>query len=233
MTEATIGEARARRRIPTTAIVIAMLFVAPLFIPIGDTLRFLIEWVGSFGPWGPAALIVAHGLIVLLLVPNSWPIIAAGVLFGPLWGTVVGWAGSMLGGLFAVLLGRGFARERVEKKLSDNPRAARIDRAVAERGWKVVAVIRLSPFVPYALINYVLGLSSIRLWVLGVVTGLCIIPSTALYAWFGAIGRTGLEGEGGLPADPSDWALVGLGLAMTVFAAVYVRRVVADAIDEP
>lgn len=232
MTEATIEVPPARRRIPTTAVVITILFVVPLFLPVAETPRFLIGWVGSLGAWGPVALILFHGLIVLALVPNSWPIIAAGVLFGPVWGTAIGWTGSMLGGLFAVLLGRGLARDWVEQKLRESPRAARIDRAVAERGWKVVAVIRLSPFVPYALLNYVLGLSGIRLWVLGVVTALCIIPSTALYAWFGSIGRAGLEGQGGLPADPGDWALVGCGIAMTVFAAVYVRRVVKDAIED-
>ena len=232
MTDATADLPRARRRVPVAAIVIAALFVAPLFLPVRDTLLLLIDGVASLGPWGPAALILIHGIVVLLLLPNSWPIISAGVLFGPLWGTVVGWLGSMLGGLFAVLLGRTYARDWVERKLRDNPRAARVDKAVAGRGWTVVAVIRLSPFVPYALMNYVLGLSRIRLWVLGVVTGICIIPSTALYAWFGAIGRDGLDGAGGLPADPSDWALVAMGILMTVFAGWYVRQVVRDAIDE-
>jgi len=221
-----------RRRFPVFIVVIVVLFVAPFFLPIRAIFEGLIVAVDHLGPWGPIALIGIHGVIVLVLAPNSWPIVTAGMLFGPWFGAIVGWCGSMLGGLLAVLVGRGFARGWVERRLAANPRGARVDAAVAAKGWKVVAVVRLSPFVPYALLNYVLGLSKIRIPVLMIVTGICIIPSAILYAWFGAIGRAGLDGESMMPTDALDWIILSAGIAMTTFAAWYVRRVVADALKE-
>ena len=36
-----------------------------------------------------------------------------------------------------------------------------VDQAIREQGWKIVLLLRLSPLIPFNLLNYALGLTSI------------------------------------------------------------------------
>lgn len=54
-----------------------------------------------------------------------------------------------------------------------------VESAVAEEGWKMVLLLRLSPVIPFALLNYMLSLTPISfpnyVWTsaLGIVPGTC------------------------------------------------------------
>ena len=48
-------------------------------------------------------------------------------------------------------------------KIERNEKFAAIDRAVADEGWKIVLLTRLSPVFPFTLLNYAFGLTRVRL----------------------------------------------------------------------
>ena len=52
----------------------------------------------------------------------------------------------------------------MERWARENPRFEAIDAAIREQGWKVVALLRLSPLVPFSLSNYLYGLTAVRFW---------------------------------------------------------------------
>jgi hypothetical protein len=55
-----------------------------------------------------------------------------------------------------------------------------VEAAVAEEGWKMVLLLRLSPIIPFALLNYFLSLTSIPFWDYAWASGLGIVPGHTL-----------------------------------------------------
>ena len=64
-----------------------------------------------------------------------------------------------------------------------------LDRAVADDGWKVVVLMRLSPVVPFNLQNYALGVTAIPFVQYLTATLIGIVPGIAIYVYFGIFGE--------------------------------------------
>ena len=102
--------------------------------------------------------------------------------------------------------------------IANRPGLRAVDRAVADEGWRVIALLRLSPLVPFNLQNYACGASSVAFWPYVAATGVGIAPGCALYVYLGVIGRAS-SGGGALK-----WAFVALGLVATIAVTVLVGR---------
>ena len=102
--------------------------------------------------------------------------LGAGFAFGLLWGTVCVVVGSNAGACLAFLLGRFLLREWVVSLAKGYPVFAALDAAIAvlcisfffflatkfldqSNGWLLIILIRLSPVIPFNVINYVLGIT--------------------------------------------------------------------------
>lgn len=57
-----------------------------------------------------------------------------------------------------------------------------IERAVAEEGWKVVLMLRLSPAFPFTAVNYAAGLTCISFWDFMGASAVGLIPGGHLFA---------------------------------------------------
>ncbi len=187
------------------------------------------EWLGSFQDWvrglGPAGMVLygaVYIVAVVLFVPGLPLTLGAGFLFGLWRGVLLVSAASTLAAALAFLIGRYFARRAVERLARKDPRFEAIDRAIGKEGWKVVALLRLSPLVPFSLSNYLYGLTSVRLAPYVVTSWVAMLPATVLYVYLGAAGRTIGEKTG---RSPWEWALLALGLAATVAVTVLLTRV--------
>jgi uncharacterized membrane protein YdjX (TVP38/TMEM64 family) len=138
--------------------------------------------------WGPLAALASIALMVLhsfVPFPAEMLAIANGMLFGPVWGTVVTWSGAMLGAFLAFGLARRFGRPLVERLVAARHRA-RIDALSARRGGPVLLVSRLIPVISFNLINYAAGLTTISWWTFTWATGLGILPITLVSVLTGA-----------------------------------------------
>lgn len=59
------------------------------------------------------------------------------------------------------LLGRFLLRKWVAELTADWPMWAALNAALREDGWKLVLLLRMSPAIPFSVINYALGSSSL------------------------------------------------------------------------
>jgi uncharacterized membrane protein YdjX (TVP38/TMEM64 family) len=197
--------------------------------------RFLaiLAHIHGLGASAPTAFIGLYVLAVVALIPASLLTIAGGAVFGLVRGAIYGLIGATLGSTAAFLIGRHVARQIVERRLAAMPRAAAIERAVSAHGRRIVLLLRLSPVVPFNVLNYVLGLTTISVWDF-MFASIGTIPGAIVYAYCGKV--TGealaLAGQAEVPKDASYYAVLLVGLAATVAATAVVARTARRALRD-
>ena len=175
----------------------------------------------ALGWLGFVAYGAAYMLAALAFVPGSALTLGAGAIFGPLRGLAVVSLASTASAALAFLIARHLARQRVESLARSYPRFRAVDRAISEGGWKVVALLRLSPAMPFSAGNYLFGLTGVGFWPYVLASWVAMLPGTFLYVYLGHAGRAAAAGSGRTPAE---WALLGAGLLATVAVTAYVTR---------
>jgi len=209
------------------ALAVAGLVAAGRLLPVASWTKQVEGWIAGLGAMGYAAFYAIYVVAVLLFVPGAALTIAGGFLFGLTRGTaIVSLAATTAAGL-AFLIARHAARGAVEARARKDPRFTAIDEAIGERGWKIVALLRLSPAVPFSLSNYFYGLTAIRFWPYLLTSFVAMLPGTVLYVYLGAAGRAAARGGGRTPLEN---AYLVAGLAATVAVTVYLTRVARKAL---
>lgn len=203
-------------------------------LPLERALSMVDGVVRGSGAWGPLIFGAAYVLGALLLLPGSVLTLAAGALFGPLLGTAAVSVASTATAALAFLIGRYAARGAVEGAARRRPVFGAIDRAVGEGGWRVVALLRLSPVVPFSIGNYLFGVTRVRFVPYVLASWLAMLPATFLYVYLGHAGRSGLTAASGAGTErtPAEWALLGAGLVATVVVTVLLTRRARAALKE-
>jgi len=146
------------------------------------------EWLFSVaaGPWGWLAVV---GLLLLScttnLPPASLVVAAAGATYGTLVGTVACTLGLWLGALLPFCLARTLLRNVAARWLARSERMQRLDTALRTGGWRAVALLRLSPVMPFGTLSYGLGVSGVR-WRDYCAGNLAVVPSLLFYVAAGA-----------------------------------------------
>jgi uncharacterized membrane protein YdjX (TVP38/TMEM64 family) len=190
-------------------------------------------WVDQLGFWGPVVFVAGYALAVVGFAPGSVLTLAAGAIFGLLWGTLYVLVAATLGACGAFLVSRYLARSLVERRLESHPRFGAIDRAVGEQGRRIVFLLRLSPVFPFNLLNYGLGLTRVR-FVDYLVACAGMLPGTLLYVYYGKLaGDVAALAGGAAPGrDAGYWTVLILGLAATVVVTTLVTRIARRALGE-
>lgn len=193
--------------------------------PALGSLRNALEQLATASASRPGAFVALYSLAVVLMLPASALTIAAGALFGPGLGFLLVTLGANLGAMAAFLIARYLAREPLISRYAGSPRFQAIDRAITAQGWWFVALLRLSPLVPFNLQNYLYGLTGLPFGVCTLTSLVAMLPGTALYVGLGSAGRLGLGlVRGGTARTPAEWALLGLGFLATLVVTVVLAR---------
>jgi uncharacterized membrane protein YdjX (TVP38/TMEM64 family) len=207
----------------SVAVIVVSAFLMLRQLPIRQALDALEGWIKSLGVWGPVVFGLIYVAAVVLLFPASLLTLAGGGFFDLVTATVVVSLSATTGAALAFLIARYLAREQVVRKLKQYPRFEALDRAVSEGGWKIVALLRLSPAVPFNLQNYLYGVTGIRFWPCVLTSWLFMLPGTFMYVYLGTLGRESLEAAAGSRSrGPAEWALLIVGLLATVAVTVYI-----------
>lgn len=187
-----------------------------------DTLRL---WILSLGWVGVVAFVVLYIVITIVLGPATALTLLAGLAYGA-WGFVLVVFSATLAAAVAFLIGRYLAYERVNLWIEGKPKLLALNRAVSEEGWRVVALMRLSPVLPYGLQNYLFSVTHVGFMPFAIATLLGIMPATALYVYIGSLGQA--IGR----ASTLQWVLGAVGLAATALVALVVGRRAKQALDK-
>jgi len=217
------------------ALLVLAAFLLIQALPTGRWIDAMRSWVESTGPWGPLIFGVIYAIAVVVLAPGSALTLASGAVFGLVWGTIVASVASNVGAACAFLIGRYLARSRVQQLAAESPKFKAMDDAIAEGGWKVVAMLRLSPAVPFNLQNYLYGLTQIRFWPCVLASWLAMLPGTFLYVYFGHIGVSAAAGTSDGPDESGrstlQWIALSVGLIATIALTVYLTRLARSKLE--
>ncbi|AOV98683.1 hypothetical protein A9798_16985 [Edwardsiella hoshinae] len=122
----------------------------------------------------------------LLLFPGSALVIAAGLLFGPVWGTLLSLLAATLASACAFLLARHLGRGWLLVRFGDRPLFQRIVRGIDTYGVDFLIFTRLVPLFPYNIQNYAYGLTAIGFWRYTLISALTLLPGTWVYSYLAA-----------------------------------------------
>lgn len=139
----------------------------------------------GFGVWGPVvsmALMVLQALAAplpafVITFANAW-------IFGWVWGAVYSWTGAMIGAAVCFWIARVYGRPVVEK-LVGKTSLEKTDKFFETYGRYSVIIARLIPVVPFDIISYAAGLTTMGFWEFFWATGLGQLPATIIYSWLG------------------------------------------------
>ena len=186
-----------------------------------QTIPKIIQWIESLGIIGMSLFVLVYILACIFLIPGSPLTVGAGAVFGFWTGLILVSVGSTLGSVAAFLISRYLARGFIEKKIDKSHKFSAMDMAIKREGWKIIFLARLSPIIPFFLLNYALGLTKIRLRTYIISSWAGMIPGTVLYTYIGSLGKTILTTENSL----ADWVILGAGLIATVSVTLIISKI--------
>jgi len=123
---------------------------------------------------------LAYVLITAVSLPGAAIMtLAAGALFGVLWGTLLVSFASSIGATLAFLMSRYVLRDSVATRFGE--RLATINNGIDREGAFYLFTLRLVPVLPFFLINLVMGLTSMRVLTFYAVSQIGMLAGTLVF----------------------------------------------------
>ena len=202
-------------------------------LPVREWTVALAERLRGSGAKGVLIFVAVYIIAEVALVPGSLLTMAAGFAYGPIGGLFVASPASVLAATVAFLLGRTVLRGWIRKKTSSSPALRAIDRAIGKNSFRLILLLRLSPLIPFNVLNYALGLSDAHLGRYVVASLVGMLPGTFLYVYLGSLATTAADlADASRGGGPQRLALTIVGLAATVAVVAVVTRTARRALEE-
>ena len=160
---------REARRRGVLAVLLVAAFLLALYFGVRRYAAFVFDaeelrlWITQFGVLAPLVFILLQFLqVVFAPIPGQIVALAAGYLFGPLFGTIYSLVGVLAGSAVAFMLAKRFGRGFVEGLLHEEV-MARFDGFVEDIGLPGLLAFVLVPGLPDDAICFLAGLTKWRL----------------------------------------------------------------------
>lgn len=149
------------------------------------------QWIAQAGIWAPIAYIVLYTVSTLLILPSTALNLTGGAIFGPWMGTLWTSIGAIVAAIASFAFTRTIGREIIAQKLAGRWQA--MDAEMQHGGLFYIFAIRLLPIIPYGIVNFTAGLTSIRFrdYLLGTLLG--TIPGILPFVLLGSSGLNALK----------------------------------------
>ena len=181
------------RRSTLNRLVIAVIFLALVYavyaLPIAGPVMAMADWAQAKPLAGALVYIACVVVATVLFVPGSGSMMIAGYLFGLGTGILASAVAISLGAQCAFLMGRLVARDWVVGKVSGNPRLEALESGLREEAFLIVVLTRLSLVIPFNILNYAYGITSVRAGVHLAATAAGMLIPVAMYVYLGTLAR--------------------------------------------
>ena len=167
-------------------------WIAPEFLPeIFELLRHgdIQETAEYIKSYGEMAVVFAFLLTLFVNALGFPPAIifstANTLIFGIFWGIVISVAAETVGVTISFLLLRFFFRDSAEKLIQKSKFLSSVDKYSSQKGFMVMLIARMVPYIPSGLLNAVGALSSLNLRDYFIASFIGKFPSTGIEAIIG------------------------------------------------
>ncbi|HDJ0362286.1 TPA: TVP38/TMEM64 family protein [Escherichia coli] len=202
------------------ALVIYAIHAFGLFDLLTD-LPHLQTLIRQSGLFGYSLYILLFIIATLFLLPGSILVIAGGIVFGPLLGTLLSLIAATLASSSSFLLARWLGRDLLLKYVGHSHTFQAIEKGIARNGIDFLILTRLIPLFPYNIQNYAYGLTTIAFWPYTLISALTTLPGIVIYT----VMASDLANEGITLRFILQLCLAGLALFILVqLAKLYARH---------
>lgn len=202
------------------ALVIYAIHAFGLFDLLTD-LPHLQTLIRQSGLFGYSLYILLFIIATLFLLPGSILVIAGGIVFGPLLGTLLSLIAATLASSCSFLLARWLGRDLLLKYVGHSHTFQAIEKGIARNGIDFLILTRLIPLFPYNIQNYAYGLTTIAFWPYTHISALTTLPGIVIYT----VMASDLANEGITLRFILQLCLAGLALFILVqLAKLYARH---------
>jgi len=210
-------------RLAVAAVALVVLWAIAAGLPLLHWISQAAERVQGAGVAGAVLWSVGMYVATLLLAPIIPLVVASGWLFGA-WGIPVSLAAAVASAATAFGVARALGRSAAADWLLAHERARALAELAEDGGLATVALIRISPVLPFTPSNAVLGLTGLKARdvVLGTLVGMA--PGTALFVWAGSLVPSAAALERHEVPGPLVWILLGCGFAAAAVIGVAAAR---------
>jgi len=219
-----------------TKFVIGFLFLILLLLIVLDStignkivrngMKSYLEWFEDHPGPGLVAFIFVYFGATVLFIPGSILTLGAGFVFanafglglGLLLGTLAVFVGASLGSIVSFLLARYLLRDWVGGMTKKYVLFQALDNAFAVQGYRIMALLRLSPIIPFNILNYIVGVTAVS-FMHYTLTIFAILPGTILYVFLGAsAGSYVSDSDGAESSKTVTYIVIAVGIVFGVLA---------------
>ncbi|MBH77008.1 MAG: hypothetical protein CL897_02090 [Dehalococcoidia bacterium] len=122
------------------------------------------EWTEQWGMWGPIVFMAVMAFSVLFApIPNAPILIVAGLIWGPVLGSIYAMIGMMWGSAMAFWVARWLGRRHLAR-LVGSKTAKQMDSLATRMGGRLIFWARMLPVVNFDWISFLAGLTAMNFW---------------------------------------------------------------------
>jgi len=219
-------------------LILVGIVLAYVLLPLKDWIMSAKGLLQGLGVLGVVAFIGSYLLFCVLLLPAALMSILAGAAWpqlGGLAGFAVALPSATIAACAAFLIARYFFSGRFRAWLMNKPRLAAIERAVYQKGAALVFLLRLSPMLPFPVLNYVFGLTLIPFHKYALATFFGMMPITFMWTYVGSVGSEMIEGNAEIGTAKIVMGVVSglITLAVTIWVGRAARQAMREAAESP
>jgi uncharacterized membrane protein YdjX (TVP38/TMEM64 family) len=206
-------------------ILVGVVLTVLFYFDIDQKLLSLLQWIEDLGSEAAVIFVVIMAAVVIFLLPGVLFTWGAGFVFGLISGTVYVVVGTTFGAVIAFLISRYLLGDKAKGFIQSHAKIKLVNESLAEDGLRVVTCIRLIPFFPSKLANYVFGLTPVKLRDYSLGTAIGIIPFSLHNVYLGSITSDLVSlGTRTTERTPAEWAAYGVGMVLILAAVIGLGR---------
>ena len=144
------------------------------------------EWLNTYPRWAPFIAIGFALFVSLTPLPMETIAIVNGMFFGPVLGSLYTWIGALIASMVAFTIAKTIGYPLVKRLLPDTAFNV-MERIVEKDGPPTLVMIRMVPLIPFTVINYGAGVTSLHWFTFLWTSAIGFIPPTIMFVTMGDI----------------------------------------------